>query len=162
MRAPFWSDDFDLDLLKIIPETEEIIGDLADQVLYTHGSSAKGRLNHPSVWNHPLGFVAFFGLSGPAKPEVYHSFEPVVECTVLEMLRSAWVQSWVPIVEGYQLPQIGAHADFDPIMFHVRGISLLPEHLFQHHLERRRAAIMGAWAMLLQLANQPSTKENVV
>jgi hypothetical protein len=65
---PFWSDDFDMDLPKVIPDAKAALGDVADLELVTHGHTTHGRLNHPSCWNHSLGLVAWFGRRDPMKP----------------------------------------------------------------------------------------------
>lgn len=49
--ARFWADDFDMDLPRIIPRLDDVLGDTAGVRLWTHGHTSHGRLNHPSVWN---------------------------------------------------------------------------------------------------------------
>lgn len=102
-RAKFWADDFDGDLLKLVPGVEEIVGEASDIVLYTYGGTTHGRLNHPAVWNDYRGMIAFFGFdpSGSWKPEAYYAgHRELVECTFLEALRDGWTHNFVMIVEG--------------------------------------------------------------
>src|SRR4051812_12912554 len=99
-RRPFWSDTFDLDLLKAIPGVEELLGETADIPLFTHGHIAGAdqpdafRLVHPACWHTTRGLAAFFGFKDPAKPSAFYTSDPVVECTFLEALRDAWVHTY--------------------------------------------------------------------
>jgi hypothetical protein len=128
---PFWSDDFDMDLLKVLPETPAILGELGDVLLYTHGHETHGRLNHPSVWNGDLGMLAFFGTAREGfTPGGYVTDAPVVECTALEAFRDAWPHQYLIIVNG---PHNGGHVWtpnvrlFTRLMSHRRSLQPLPE-----------------------------------
>jgi hypothetical protein len=119
-RAPFWSDDFDMDLLKVIPNVENILGSSADVVLYTRCSNpTHGRLNHPVCW----GVTTCFGFTNPPwKPEGWWSDAPVVECTFLELLRDVWSHSVVASVEGDVIfDGHGLSDDFMRLMYKLRG-----------------------------------------
>lgn len=119
---PFWSDNFDMDLPKVIPGAREIVGDLAGVKLVTQGHTTDGRLNHPSVWNDRLGMVAFFGFKSPARESFYHSSEPTVECTVWEAFRDAWAHSYVLIVEREPIwDTFALRSEFDTILYVERG-----------------------------------------
>lgn len=124
-RHPFWSDDFDMDLLKVIPGVESALGDMAGTVLFTHGHTTHGRLNHPSVWHHDLGMLAFFGLRDPCKPAHYATSDLVVACTWEEAVRDAWAHSLVVAVERTALYDAGDFGSFAALMYHVRGQRLL-------------------------------------
>lgn len=50
-RQTFWSDDFDMDLLKLWPNLRNELGSLADVKMWTVGGESLGRLNHPTIWN---------------------------------------------------------------------------------------------------------------
>lgn len=123
---PFWADDFDLDLLKVVPEVAELLGPLSDRVLWTHGTVSKeGRLAHPSCWNGGPGFIAFFG-SAPdraAPPTCYVTTEPLVECTLLEAVRDAWVHSYAILLDRKRFwggtPDLQAH--FQTLLWHTRA-----------------------------------------
>jgi len=124
----FWSDDFDMDLLKVIPDVEQMLGELADVELYTHGKTTNGRLNHPSVWNSYHAMIAFFGFEDPGKPEAYHTSDLVVRCTFLEALRDAWVHSYEIFVEGISIWNAFAlKPEFDRLMYHIRSWRSLHE-----------------------------------
>lgn len=132
-RAKFWSDEFDLDLLKLFPELEAELGELGKMTLWTVGKSTDGRLNHPAVWNSHGAFVwlrkpnlerdagAWFNVMGCV------SDAPEIECTWLELLRDQWVHGY-----GFLLVDRGASRHFaapNPVMFqrllyHVRGWKL--------------------------------------
>lgn len=119
---PFWSDSFDMDLLKVIPNAREIIAPVADLELTTTGHLTHGRLNHPCVWNHDLGLVAFFGFGDPRRPEVFVTSAPVVRCTAMEAFRDAWAHSYVMLVEGRPIWDAGAlWSGFQDIMWDLRG-----------------------------------------
>lgn len=104
-RLPFWSDELDIDLLKILPETEAVLGRAAEAILYTRGSTSRGRLHHPVVWNAAHGSVAYFGTVRDRYPEPsgYVSTQEIVEATLLEALRSAWFQRWTMVLGGRQV-----------------------------------------------------------
>lgn len=117
-----WCDDFDMDLPKVIPDAETLLGDMAGVTLFTHGNLTHGTLNHPTVWNHDLGLVAFFGFAEPRKPAAFYTNKPLVECTFLEAVRDAWAHSFVMLVEGQ--PVLDAAAlwpHFENIMWRTRG-----------------------------------------
>jgi hypothetical protein len=127
-RRPFWSDTFDLDLLKVIPGVEELLGDTADVTLYTHGHIAEMdqpdacRLISPTCWNTTRGFAAFFGFREPRKPSAFWTDDPIVECTFLEALRDAWVHTYVLMVEQRTIivmPRLALH--FQRLLSHHRG-----------------------------------------
>jgi hypothetical protein len=94
-RLPFWSDDFDMDLLKVLPDALRIVDDQSDARLWTCGGSTHGRLNHPSYWNG-LGAIVW-----NYEPQLqrdrsstsiqgYATKDPLIECTWLELLRDVW------------------------------------------------------------------------
>lgn len=121
-RAPFWSDDFDMDLLKVIPNVENILGPSADTILYTRCNNPyQGRLNHPVCW----GVTSCFGSSNPPwKPHgwVCGDNTPIVECTFLEALRDVWSHSIVLCVEGDTIfDGHGLSDDFMRLMYKLRG-----------------------------------------
>ena len=126
----FWSDDFDMDLPKIIPEARSLLGAYADLELVTHGSETHGRLNHPTCWNHELGYVSYFGRPGRIfKPNGYWTDSPIIRCTLWEAIRDAWAHDNVIIFEGRTPIWSGneTRRDFDPLMYHIRGWRALDE-----------------------------------
>jgi hypothetical protein len=125
MRERFWSDDFDMDLLKVLPDLERRLGDAVDIPLWTYGNTTYGRLNCPAVWNGYDGFEAYFGTddSGTWKPEGnWSSWDTPVVCTWLEVLRDVWVHHCIVHVDGRPVWNSQRHqAVFDRLMYHLRG-----------------------------------------
>jgi hypothetical protein len=124
----FWSDDFDMDLLKVFPETVSIIGTLAEAKLWTVGSDTHGRLNHPTVWNSHGAFVwitppqfsrdkdGWFNAKGCV------SDSRVIECTWLELLRDQWPHGYSFLLIPEELRFPGPRRDFfEEIMYDLRG-----------------------------------------
>lgn len=101
-RAPFWADDFDLDLLKVFPDLPEILGNTIDLPVWTvgHPDSRNGRLNHPSTWNDGGALIWIekpeltYDDHGWTSIDAHSTNEPVIECTWLEILRDQWVHSF--------------------------------------------------------------------
>jgi hypothetical protein len=93
------SEDWDGDLLRVIPEAAEIIAPVAGVKLITHGSAdEQGRLRHPSTWNDYQGPLAFFDFDAAlavSKPVSFWTNEPIVRCTVLEAFCDAWMHHYV-------------------------------------------------------------------
>jgi hypothetical protein len=132
-RAAFWSDDFDMDLLRLVPEVPELLGDTGARTLYVRGGTSHGRLNHPAAWldstntddgtNGTEGsHVAFFGHRGPAEPPGYSAGQPVVACTVEEALRDAWAHSLRVVVDDVLVFDGAAfQGPFQDWMYVLRG-----------------------------------------
>lgn len=122
---PFWSDDFDMDLPKILPNARELLGPLAGVELVTTGrpDERTGRLNHPAVWNHDQGVVAFFGFKSPRRPEMMVAPSAGwVRCTAWEAFRDAWSHQYLMIVEGALVwDTFLLWPPFETIMCHLRG-----------------------------------------
>lgn len=158
-QMPFWSDDFDMDLLKVIPGVEELLGESASLSLYTHGHTTFGRLNHPSVWNDYRGPVAFFGLHRNAttgllgvKPPGYWTDEPIVECTFLEALRDCWPHTYRLVVEGAEVfDSFRLCPAFEVLMFHIRGWKTVQEQSVERIQERVRRELTLARDRLVGL-----------
>lgn len=122
--APFWSDNFDMDLPKVIPNAREIMGDLAEVPLWTTGGSAThGRLNHPEVWNGDTGFIAFFGLRPVGfRDPFYVSTRPMIQCTAWEAFRDAWSHHYLMLVERKPIWNTDElWPEFEAIMWLRRG-----------------------------------------
>ena len=128
---PFWSDDFDMDLPKIIPSARETLGDRASIEMVTTGTPDErtGRLNHPAVWNHAQGMVAFFGFRSPRRPPgMVAPGAGDIRCTAWEAFRDAWPHGYLMIVEGTLVwNTFGLQDSFATIMFHLRGWRHDPE-----------------------------------
>jgi hypothetical protein len=128
----FWSDDFDLDLLKLWPNLPARLGPTAGIRVWTVGSTSYGRLNHPTVWNTHGAFLwlekpnlqrdadGWFRMQGC----VSNSEE--IECTWLEWLRSWWPHHHGFLLEG-NFFEASDDRYFESIMARVRGWRHQPE-----------------------------------
>jgi hypothetical protein len=142
-----WCDDFDMDLPKIIPSARALFEDIADVTVMTHGHETHGALNHPTVWNHRLGMVSFFGFKDPQKPVHFSTNDPIVTCTVWEAIRDLWCHSCTMILEGQPvLNSFEMQADFHRLMADRRGWTPLREN-------ERRATIAFCETRLMVTAH---------
>lgn len=134
---PFWSDDFDMDLLKVFPDVANWCHVIADRKLWTHSRPTGGRINCPSSWNTHDGLTAFFWTRPPlhAIKSIVHGDSrdwfrfgggyttdaPLLECTWLEVLRDEWVHQQVVNVDGRVVwrPE-HLWPDFSAVMWFVR------------------------------------------
>jgi hypothetical protein len=150
VHPPFWSDDFDVDLLKVIPGIDETLGKAADIQLWTHGHTTFGRLNSPACWNTHKGLAAFFGFRDAATPDGYsYGSDELIACTWLELVRDCWVHTYRVYVE--QLFVLDGEAfwrDFAPIMYHVRAWRVLDDATLARHVDAARERIAAATVRL--------------
>lgn len=121
-RAKFWSDDYDMDLLKTFPKLEQLLATV-ERPLYAHGGESFGRLNHPSVWNSNGGLVAFFSFNPniPNKPASYWTKEPPRECTWTEAVRDWWPHHYLLTLDGKALLPSDLWPEFQTLMYALRG-----------------------------------------
>lgn len=119
----FWCDDFDADLYKVVPGAKAILTPVANVKLFTRGHITNGRLNHPTVWNHEMGYIAFFSFGGEPRPsETFHSFDPIIECTFAEAVRDAFVHGITMVLEKKVIFHAGALArDYSALLYNHRG-----------------------------------------
>lgn len=128
MSEAFWSDDFDMDLVKVVPNVIEDLGPYAERRLWTVGHITNGRLNHPTVWNTHGAFV---WLDEPKLSRDEHGWfniggcvsnSQVVECTWLELLRDQWPHSYAFVLLPNQtfFPE-SPRRHFDNLMYDLRG-----------------------------------------
>jgi hypothetical protein len=143
--APFWSDDFDMDLPKIIPDAKQLLGQHRALQLLTTGSVRDGMLMHPTVWNHHLGTIAMFSTRRGwwAKPGSYYTTDPKVVCSLWEAVRDAWSHGYVMLIDGVPVlnTQRMYNRRFYPLMSSLRGWSELPPRAVERHKMFVRAAI---------------------
>jgi len=96
-----WCDDFDADLLAVVPGAAQALGETASIRLETFSSLTGGKINCPSAWNTDAGLVAFFWTAPEFRPPAsYVTDDPVAECTFLEAVRDEWVHSSTISVNG--------------------------------------------------------------
>ena len=150
MIHPFWSDDFDMDLLKVLPETPDILGKTADVELVTQGHTSHGRLNHPAVWNTDGGLAAWFGFRDPARPTGFVCDHPLVRCTFLEVLRDAWSHTYLVMVERQRVwgnSRVGWEL-FQQLMYHRRGWHTYPAAVIETALAELHLSLNEAMARM--------------
>lgn len=144
---PFWSDDWEGDLLKLVPGVREALGDAEGVTLYTYdGSLTHGRINLPCVWNTDHGLTAYFGVRRGYAFKPPHAFttEACVECTWLEVLRDVWSHDYCVVVDGRVVLAADAfYAVFYPMLEEARGWKKLDDDARQK-LQRAALALIQA------------------
>jgi hypothetical protein len=144
----FWSDEFDADLLKVVPGIEKQMGDTAETKLWTYCTVPyKGRINLPVVWNCRDGMNCFVWTTPPDhKRDEFGWFEfgrgnytsraPLVECTWLELVRDLWVHDQGCILDEQTIiwRDRQAHVPMMALMYDVRNNPQLSEAVRAHHI----------------------------
>jgi hypothetical protein len=186
-RLPMWCDDFDMDLLKVLPEVERLLAPLSDIRLYTTCRPTFGRINLPCSWDDYAGITCFVGFLrereelpavGP-QPLGYYTDSPVVEATAEEMFRDLWVHQcrWVQ-VQGpgfcgrwdHKTEAWRPHAltrNFMDLMYHLRRIWPMEEGEWRYARRKALQSIADASRRLerlhrLFLAGPEATASNSV
>jgi hypothetical protein len=126
-RPKFWSDDFDMDLLKVFPNVPKMLKE-PDLIVWTVGHESFGRLNHPNTWN---SHGAFLWTVRPALQRDEHGWfnidgcvgdSPEIECTWLEWLRDAWSHHYGAIIlPAKRMLPPSDWPSFERIMYDLRG-----------------------------------------
>ena len=94
--------DFDMDLTKVVPSFDRIVGSLATVELYTYGSSVpEASLIEVACWMTDNGLAAFFGLAGSdegldplvneVKPEDWDADDERLTVSFADALRVCWI-----------------------------------------------------------------------
>lgn len=133
----FWSDDFDMDLLKVFPDVERFLGATASIPIWTLSHETHGRLNCPTAWNTYSGLTSLLWLEKPNFSRDTHGWvningcvtnDPEIEGTWLEWLRDQWAHglNWVVLPGGIRFSSVDYNKCFYPIMSHRRGWSNEP------------------------------------
>lgn len=147
-----WCDDFDADLLKVVPGAMEALGDAAGVPLLTYSQPTGGKINCPSSWN---GTGALFWTAPEHKPgPFYWTDDPVTECTFLEAVRDEWVHSSLIVVNERPVWRPPTRL-MDQLMFDLRGWTLVeaPERdLIRRHVLRSLEAAAGRLRAVLEVA----------
>lgn len=123
VERPMWCDGFDADLPKVVPAARAALGPVGDLMLQTHaGLASNGMMSHPAVWNTDRGCAAIFWRPGRyAKPSSYYTRDPVVDLTLWEALRDAWVHTYVLLIENVPVfDAYDGHKHFEVLMWDVR------------------------------------------
>ena len=142
VQAPFWSDDFDMDLPKVVPAWLELLGDdVAAVELLTYSGTFAGRINCPASWDHSrYGGVSYFGFEDAGLPEMCSTYLPVVSCTFAEVVRDLWVHGQVGVVGGVVIVRADTiQRTFERLMHHRRKWVVLGQDdalALEHRVER--------------------------
>lgn len=147
-----WCDDFDADLLVVVPGAVEAIGDTADVRLRTYSHATNGKINCPSAWWTDHGLTAFFatdGYGGPA-PAGYWTDKPVVDCSFVEAVRDEWIHDAVIVINGRFVWKPPARLMYD-LMADLRGWHLLTDTQRDSICEHVRASLVAASGRLRAL-----------
>jgi hypothetical protein len=116
-----WCDDFDADLLKVVPGAAEALGDTARVEMRCYSRLTGGRINLPSCWHTDAGLAAFFWTDPALRPpESYVTDDPEAGCTFLEAVRDEWVHGQVVVVNR-QLVWRPREALMMRLMYDLRG-----------------------------------------
>lgn len=140
-KSRFWSEDFDMDLLKILPGLRDDISFIAGCPLYTFGSlSREGMFSHPAVWNSDVGMSALFFVDEPQLIRDEHGWvsiggcvtdDPVCEITALDAIRDCWCHNYTLHLEGRRVIASSLrfyNSHFYPLMAFRRGWKEVPDH----------------------------------
>lgn len=122
-----WCDDFDADLLKVVPGADGALGPAASVQLQTYSRLTDGKINHPSCWHTDAGIAAFFWTAPEGRPPAdYSTDDPPAECTFLEAVRDEWVHDCVICVNRHVVWQ-PLRRLMERLMYDVRGWTVLTE-----------------------------------
>lgn len=134
--APMWCDDFDMDLLKVLPETPSLIQPARNVVLLVNAHTTHDTLNHPACFNTYEGLAAFFEVDttngmdlalmsatgGSVAPAGYYTRDPIVRCTAMEAFRDWWPHHYGMLVNRRHVIRDRSHwSHFERLMYHRRG-----------------------------------------
>lgn len=160
-----WCDGYDLDLFALVPEARAALAPAHGIILYTHGGTFEGTLNHPSCWSGPRGAsICFFGFASPEKPDFFYTWDPVVRCTWEQVTRDLWDHQLTMLLHGEPLWNAERlEQSFTRLMDHTRGYHSLPDHQVAHIRARVVANLRGATHRLLDAharwqRHQPGTR----
>jgi hypothetical protein len=121
-----WCDDFDADLLAVIPGAATALGESAGAALLTYSTLTGGKINSPSAWNTAAGLTAFFWTSPQHRPDAcWATSDPVVPCTFMEAVRDEWVHSCAVSVNGLLVWRPPVRL-MERLMYDLRGWTVLP------------------------------------
>jgi hypothetical protein len=146
-----WCDDFDADLLKVVPGAAEALGEAAGIRMWTYSSLVGGKINCPSSWNTDFGSTAFFWTCPEGRPgPTYWTEQRVAGCTLLEAIRDEWIHTSVVVVDHYVAwrPPV---RDFEKLMYDVRGWRVLADGERETIREQVRSSLREAAARVTEL-----------
>ena len=155
----FWSDDFDMDLLNILPalKDKEVIKKAMTTYLYTYANDGE-HLSHPSVWS---SCGALFFSEPPRYQRDKYGWVSIDGCvtngkiyqvSIFNTIRDQWAHNYPSFIDMKPWsPGISYNRVFYPIMAHLREWQKV-EHVQQLLHEVDRWATKGCSAGLRMLA----------
>lgn len=122
---PFWSDELDIDLYRLVPEARDAIGEDANVTLYTYcDKKTHGRINHPALWGRGAWASCIVSTASELihKPErMAAPAEAVTECTFEELCRDAWLHHYSAILDAeFRLLLCHERRWFNALMYSAR------------------------------------------
>jgi hypothetical protein len=157
-----WCDDFDADLLKVVPGAAEALGEAAGVKLLTWcGHLTDGKINHPACWNGDTGFIALFWTDPACKPDpFYWTDAPAAECTFLEAVRDEWVHDAAIYVNGHGIWRPPVRL-MEKLMYDLRGWTPLDDKERDSIRRNVRCSLAAAAERLTQVPGVPSLAAGV-
>ena len=120
-----WCDDFDADLLAVVPGAAQALGGTAGIRLETFSPLTGWKINGPSAWHTGAGLVAFFWTAPEFRPPAgYVTSDATACCTFLEAVRDEWVHSCIVAVNR-QIVWRPPVRLMERLMFDLRGWTVL-------------------------------------
>jgi len=148
-----WCDDFDADLLAVVPGAAQALGETAGIRLETFSPLTGGKINGPSAWHTHQGLLAFFWTDPAFRPPVgYVTDDPAAECTFLEAVRDEWVHSSVVSVNDRIVWRPPVRL-MERLMYDLRGWTVLTgreREATQEHVRRSLTAAASALTAALE------------
>lgn len=139
-----WCDDFDADLLAVVPGAAEALGPAGDTPMWTYSRPTDGKINCPAAWNTDDGYTALFWTAPEHQPgPFYATRDPVVACTFLEAVRDEWVHSCAVAV-NYHVTWRPPVRLMERLMFDLRGWTALEPGEREDIQERVRRSLRRA------------------
>jgi hypothetical protein len=151
-----WCDDFDADLVKVVPGALEALGDTADTRLETYSRPTGGAINCPSAWNTSSGStVAYFWTRPEGRPPSgYVTDDPVTPCTFWEAVRDEWVHGSLLAVNHVVAWSPPERLMYD-LMADLRGWTVLDDERRERVRQSVRASLTAAAGRLRAILAAP-------
>jgi hypothetical protein len=153
-----WCDDFDADLLKVVPGAAEALGDAGALRLTTYSWLTDGKINCPVGWNTYDGLMAFFWTAEEHRPDrSWLTDAPEAECTLLEAVRDEWVHGCLISID-HQVIWRPPNGLMTRLMYDLRGWTPMTDTAREECREHVRASLRAAAARLRACEKRPATR----
>jgi hypothetical protein len=147
-----WCDDFDADLLRVVPGAAEVLGTAAGIRLTTRAYVTDGTINHPLCWHTDQGIAAFFWTCDAGRsPAGYVTNDREIGCTFLEAVRDEWVHDCLIVVDRRLIWRPRPNRWMMPLMYDVRGWKVLDDSAREQIRQSVCDSLRTAAAKLLEL-----------